>query len=98
MRERISNLEKKVLKILYERYKKVKRVEPILMKDLFQLLSIKEGESVGVLNTCKYLSIKLVGTRDAFIINDAGIRYMESRPKWYEYVADWLIKLIPFIK
>jgi hypothetical protein len=98
MNERISNLEKRTLKILYKRYKSYHKIEPILAEDLFRLLKIKDGEHVGLLNSSKYLSMKLVGTHEAFVINNAGIRYMESKPKWYEKLIDWLIKLIPFIK
>jgi hypothetical protein len=96
--ERISNLEKRTLKILYKRYKSYHKIEPILAEDLFRLLEIKDGEHVGLLNSSKYLSMKLVGTHEAFIINDEGIRYMESRPKWYESFINWIFKIVGLLK
>lgn len=66
MNERLSDIEERVVKLLYKNYKAEYKVEPVLAKELFRKLKIKDGTYVALLNSSKYLSMILVGTHEAF--------------------------------
>lgn len=75
----ISKIEQKVLNKLYKDYKQTGRRVKRRTIDIFKEFRIKDGAYVGTLNSSKYIDLVLDGTHESFIINDEGIRYMESQ-------------------
>jgi hypothetical protein len=73
--ENISDLEKRILKKLYEEYKKIGKLFKWKISDACAELNISNGDYVGVLNNSKY--IKLEG--DDLLITDEGIRHMDTK-------------------
>lgn len=75
----ISKLESRVLKKLYNDYKKTGVRTKWKATDAYKGLGIKDGTYVGLLNDSKFISISLDNTHECFMITNDGIRYMEDK-------------------
>lgn len=74
-----SNLEKRVLQILYSEYKRTGQRNKRKATEIFKELGIKDGQDVSTLNDSKFMSIELDGTHQCFVITSEGVRYMDNQ-------------------
>jgi len=83
----ISDFEKKILKKLYEKYRKSDKLFKLKTADAYSEFNISDGRYVGILNDSKY--IKLEG--DDLLLTDEGIRYMDTRTDYslYCFSPNW---------
>lgn len=70
----ISNLEKKVLKVLYLQHQRDQSVPRRLFREICEILEIKDGTWVAPLNDSKYLKID----GEFVVMNADGLRYMDN--------------------
>lgn len=77
----ISNLEKQVLKIFYKEYLETKKIKKWELPDSFKILGIKEGMSISVITSSKYIKKGINGGHETWSLSDDGIRFMDSNIK-----------------
>jgi hypothetical protein len=70
----ISNLEKRVLKVLYLKHQKDHSHPREKISEVYKILKIKDGDWVAPLNDSKYLKID----SEFIVMNADGLRYMDN--------------------